>query len=180
MKTLIVYYSFSYNNTQLANYLQEQLHCDTQKITEAKKRTGLKIFLDLIFNRRPPIMKLDRSLADYENLVFIAPIWGGKIATPLKSLLLQERKNIKRYSFITVCSGAEGQQDKIEKELASLVGRQAEIVTELWINDLLPPEERNTIQYTTGYRISQNDLQKFSDKLNYFKHVTEADHLALV
>lgn len=168
MKTLIVYYSFTANNEKLAKYMRQQLNCDIAKIETIKKRTSLSILLDLMFNRKPAIKPVPYSLQDYDHIVFIAPIWAGKIATPLKSLLIYERLNIKQYSFITLCGGRVGQKEKIQKELISIVQRPPLKLLELWINDLLPAGQRDTIKHTSGFRIEPDGFGKFERKLKEF------------
>lgn len=127
MKTLIIYYSFSGNNEFLVQELQKRLGCDIQKIVELKKRTGFTILLDLIFKRNPKIRKSDFDLKQYDRFILAAPIWDGKIATPLKSFIEQEKDNFKEYSFITVCTGPEGQDKKITDELVQLIQKNLKL-----------------------------------------------------
>ena len=166
MKILIVYFSFSGNNEILALEFGKILNCDTLRITEVKKRNAFSIFFDLVFNRTPRIQEHGKKISEYGHIIFIAPIWGSKVASPLKSFLQLEKNNITRYSFISVCSGSTGQKDKIEKELQSLVGKPPVITTELWINDLLPKEKKNKINAVTSYRIKPQDLLSFGAEIN--------------
>ncbi|HCW07122.1 MAG TPA: hypothetical protein DGG95_07140, partial [Cytophagales bacterium] len=129
MKALIVYYSHSANNESLAHELKVRLGCDVVKIEEEKRRTGFTIFLDLLFRREPKIKKPEVFLNDYSMVIFIAPIWGSKIASPLTSYIKMENGNIKKYAFITIC-GHEGQGKMIADELTQLTGRKPIIVTE--------------------------------------------------
>ena len=173
MKTLIVYYSFTQNNSILAKYLQGKLGCDMLRIEEVKKRTGLTILLDLLFNRSPKIRGFGLSLSRYDHFILIAPVWAGKIASPLKTFLLQAGHAIHNYSFITVCGGQKGQREKIANQLEELLHIKPEMVTELWVNDLLPEEKKNTIKYASGYRIEQKDLAAFEEKIKWFLTSTE-------
>lgn len=168
MKTLIVYYSFTRNNELLAKTIQQRLNCDIYRIEEVTKRTGFKILLDLILDRTPRIKPHPNSVSAYEQCIFVAPIWAGRIASPLKTFLLQEKDHIKRYSFITVCSGAPQQKEKLAKSLTGLLGKEPGQVRELWINALLPEGKKDTIKYATGYRIQSNDLDKFERNIDEF------------
>lgn len=165
MKTLIVYYSFTQNNEKLAKYLHKLLGCDIVKLETVKRRNGLSIMLDLMFHRAPTLKTVPYYLRDYDHVIFIAPIWAGRIAMPLKTFLKKEKSNIKRYSFITLCGGAPGQKKKIENELASVLNIMPENVIELWINNLLPANKKDTIKYTSGYRIQPDELWKFEKEL---------------
>ncbi len=179
MKTLIVYYSFTQNNSVLAKYFQGKLGCDMLRIEEAKKRTGLTILLDLLFNRKPKIREHNFTLNRYDHFILIAPIWAGKIASPLKTFLLQAGDAIHNYSFITVCSGRTGQREKIATQLEELLDIKPEMVTELWVNDLLPEDKKNTIKYSSSYRIQQKDLEFFEEKINRFLTSSEVSSLVL-
>ena len=168
MKTLIVYYSFSGNNEFLAQELQKRLDCDIYKILELKLRNSLDIFLDLIFKRKPKIEKSKFDLQQYDRLILIAPIWASKIATPLRSFIELEKDNFKEYSFITVCTGPDGQDEKITDELIQLTQKEPKTVMELKINDLLPPERKDSVKYATPYRINQRILLAFEMEIAGF------------
>jgi flavodoxin len=169
MENLIVYYSFTRNNEKLAEHLQTRLGCHIAKIETERKRSGLSIMLDLIFKRKPVVKPIPYYLWNYKHIIFIAPVWAGKIATPLKSFLTHEKKNIKSYSFITLCGGGDAKQkENIRKELSSIVQQEPTGVLELWVNDLLPVEKRNTIKYTSGFRAEADDVAKFETKIANF------------
>lgn len=168
MKTIIVYYSNTNNNEVLAHDLQKKLSCDILKIEEVSKRTGFRILLDLLFNRTPRINDHGIPLELYSNFIFVAPIWAGKIASPLRSFLLKEKEHVKSYSFISLCGGVEGQVDKIKKELKTILQYDPKLVKELWINHLLPAEKMNTVKYTSGYRVLPADLENFKEQIDEF------------
>jgi flavodoxin len=169
MKNLIVYYSFTKNNEKVAEYLRNQWSCDIARIETVKKRTGFSILFDLIFRRQPVIKTIPYYLWNYEHVIFIAPIWAGKIATPLKSFLFREKENIKSYSFVTLCGGGNPKQkENIKKELFSIVKREPAGILELSVNNLLPAEKKNTIKYTSGFRIEADGLAKFETELGNF------------
>jgi len=169
MKTLIVYYSFTHNNEVLAQELQKQLECDLLKIEDLKKRKGFSIFLDLLFNRKPAIKFDPVTLTDYDRIIFIAPIWAGKIAMPLKTFLTNERAKITHYSFITLCGGGnKNQHNKITQELTSILHASPDAVTELWIHDLLKENQKNSPGSVTNYKITNGDLLMFQHSIHKF------------
>ncbi len=168
MKTLIVYYSFTHNNELLAKAIQKRLNCDIYRIEETRKRNGLTILFDLVFNRTPKIKAYPYFLSAYDQCIFIAPIWAGKIASPLKAFLLEEKHHINRYAFITVCGGAPKQKEKLIEGLTKLLEQRPGSVVELWVNDLLQEKQKNTVKYTSGYRIQLNDLDKFNSRIEDF------------
>jgi flavodoxin len=169
MKNLIVYYSFTNNNEKLADYLRKKLNCDAVKIETVKKCSGFSILLDLVFKRRPELKTIPYYLRDYDHVIFIAPVWAGKIAMPMTSYMTNEKRNIKSYSFITLCGGGNpNQKDKIRNELGSLLGKEPSNVLELWVNDLLTPEKKNSVKYTSGFRIGPEGVGQFENKLRDF------------
>ena len=178
MKNLIVYYSFTKNNEKLAFYLRSRLNCDTVKIETVKRRTGFSIFFDLVFNRIPEIKQVRYYLRDYDHIIFIAPIWASKIAMPLKSYLMDQKSNIKNYSFISVCGGRPGQKEKIFKELSRVIGKQPLRVDELSINDLIHAKDE-TIKVKSSYKITPNDFVMFEKEVGKFLDKIETSWLLL-
>jgi flavodoxin len=166
MKNLIVYYSFTKNNEKIAEYFRNQLSCHIAKIETVRKRSGLSILFDLMFNRKPAVKAIPFYLWNYEHVIFIAPIWAGKIAMPLKTFLLNEKANIKKYSFVTVCGGGNASQKaKVEKQLIELTGKVPEKVVELWVSNLLPIQKQGTVKSVTGYRIQPADFAQFDQQI---------------
>jgi flavodoxin len=169
MKRIVVYYSFTRNNEMLANELQKRLHCDILKIETTGRRTGFSIFLDIAFRRTPRLKDHKVYLGDYNEFIFVAPVWAGKIAAPLRAFLFKEHQYIEDYSFMSFCGGGdEGQADKVANELAAILHHGPKAVKELWINDLLTEEKRKIAKYTTGYRAVPEDLELFREKISEF------------
>ena len=164
MKTLIVSYSFSGNNRELARHLERRLAADWYEIVERKPRTGWTILLDVLFHRYPAIMPPNIPWAAYGRTILVAPIWNGRIASPLCSFLLLERRHLGSYSFITLCGG--GGNKKVAAQLTRLVHHEPEAVLELPVNDLLPAEKKNKLRYTSGYKVGPDDLALFDPALD--------------
>ena len=168
MKTLLVYYSFTQNNAQLAKTIQSRLGCDILQIETVWKRSTFSIFLDMLFGRRPSIRKHNLSMENYDQFVFVGPIWLGKIAGPLKTFLHEERDKIKRYSFITLCGGLAGQKEKIEAELVSILGIHPLNVSELWISEIVDQSVPKDAKNISAYRVGGEEIEKFNTKIDEF------------
>lgn len=162
MKNIIVYYSNTRNNELLALHLQKKLSCDVLKIEEVNKRTGITILLDLLFNRNPKLKGHGVHLAQYDHFIFVAPIWAGKIASPMRSFMKEEKEHIKSFSFITLCGGIQGQLVKITQQLKTILGLDPTVVEELWISHL--PSAKNT----SNYHVTAEDLEYFRKQENEF------------
>jgi hypothetical protein len=163
MKTLIVFYSFSGNNKVLAGYLQKKSGADLQEIVELKHRTGFTILLDILFKRTPKIAPPNISWSQYDQVLFLAPIWAGRIASPLKAFLELAKDHLQQYSFISLC-GTDSNK-KIAAELTQLVQHPPTSVLELAVKNLLPQDMKNMIRYTSGYQVQAPDLTVFDRAL---------------
>lgn len=168
MKTLLVYYSFTQNNQLLAKMIQMRLGCEMFKIETVRKRSTFSIFLDTLFGRRPSIRKHNLSIPDYDQFVFVSPIWMGKIASPLKTFLYEEKNKIKRYSFITICGGLPGQKEKIEAELASILKTRPVNVTDLWISEIIDNTTPKDARNISAYRVGPKEMAKFNTQIDDF------------
>lgn len=168
MKTIIVYYSHTNNNKVLAGELMKRMGGAVLRLEEQKKRTGFTILLDLMFNRLPALKPHRYSMRNFDMVILLSPVWAGKVASPMRSFLEQEKYNIAKYSFITLCGGSTGQNIKLNNELVRIIGKEPFRLTELWINTLLPEEKRNTIKYTSGYRVIPPDLESFETEIEAF------------
>ena len=175
MKTLIAYYSYSGNNEKLAFELKKRMGCDIHKISEVKKRKTISIMFDFFLNRKSELSYSDINIKDYNNIIFIAPIWGAKIASPMRAFIGKEKDKLGRYNFITICNGEAGQKEKIAAELNSIVLRMPNVVSELWVNSLLPEEKQNKIKHTFSFRVSKDDLEKFDCDIESFIKLVNND-----
>jgi flavodoxin len=168
MKAIIVYYSHTTNNETLAHEMKLRIGCNVVKIEEQKRRTGFTTLLDLVFRRNAKIKKPNVFLFDYSIVIFIAPIWNAKIATPIKTFIKKEKHHIKKYAFISICSGREGQREKIAKELIQLIQKKPILITELAVDKWLSLEHKKSPK---PYLIKKPDLQNFKREIQHFTNV---------
>lgn len=168
MKPLIVYYSHSGNNEKLAIELRDRIGCDMYEIKENKKRKNISILFDVLTKRNSRLAPLDFEVSDYGPVILLAPVWAGKIAAPMRTFIKREKEALTDYSFITLCSGATGQREKILAELSALTPQKPAVAAELWINKLLPEEQRNKIKYTNNFRLEKQHMQQFDSEIRFF------------
>lgn len=167
MKTQIVYTSFTGNNELLAKELQKRTGATLVPISEKRKRTGWTMFLDIAFNRTPEIKNYYDPTPCFDHYIFVAPVWAGRIASPMKAFLAWEKKKIKSYSFITLCGGSTPEQkEKLTKELTALVGFAPSKVEELGVSDFI---KENHIQGSvTKVQLKGDDLKFFDAAIEDF------------
>ncbi len=108
MKILVVSYTFTGNNERLAKSVAQEFTADHLIVAEPKPRTMGVIVMDMIFNRTPKILVQPNKLADYDLILFFAPIWMGQVASPLRAFLKGLKTNSKKYAFISLSGGAAG------------------------------------------------------------------------
>ena len=168
VKILIAYYSHSGNNEKVAHELKNRTGESLYRIREKKKRKTISILFDLLFKRRSTLRLMPIDIKEFDKVIFVSPIWGGRIATPMRAFINEEQEYLNKYYFISVCNGEPGQQEAIIDELQAMTHRTPGNVTELSINSLLPAEKQHKVKYTFNYRIDSHDLQRFNDAIESF------------
>jgi flavodoxin len=163
MKKLIISYSFSGNNALLAKNIAEKASADYTEIREFRKRNVFTIFLDTIFNRAPKIQPLQTTVKDYDHIIFVAPIWFGKIASPFRQVFRQYRDQLTRYSFVSISGGANGTRPQVEKELKHLLGKAPFSLFHSLICDLLPESQRGNQNALNAYRLNADEASYLSE-----------------
>lgn len=173
MKTLIVYFSHTGNNQLLVNVLQEKLIADTEPIEELRKRTSLRMFLDIWFQRHPPIHPILIPWSAYDHVILMAPIWNGRIANPMLTFIEQEKENLPSYSFVTLCGGSLDQSAVIHRNLVKETGKPPVTMEVFRINDLLPDEQKGDPRYLVGYQVEPAEVSVFAKQMEAFVHRLE-------
>jgi hypothetical protein len=165
MKTLVISYSFTGNNDALANTVAKALDAEHIKVVELKPRTMFTIFMDMLFNRTPQIMPIITKPADYGLVVLVAPVWMGKVATPLRACFKQLKDNPVKYAFVSISGGSAGPNTKLEADLVKRTGKLPAALIDLHIANLLPDNPKPTQKDTAAYRVTDSDVQKLADSV---------------
>jgi hypothetical protein len=163
MKTAIICYSYSHNNLVLAGEILSRTGGTLFIIEETKSRSKFTIMFDLIFNRVPKIKDYPHLSERFDHCILIAPIWGGRIASPLRAFILKAGSRIPSYSFITVCGGAPNQKKKIVDELAGLLHKEPLMVTELSLSEYLGHPKG-----LLDFKIDKEKMKFFDAKIDEF------------
>lgn len=93
---------------------------------------------------------------------------GWENCCAMRSFIKNSKDDLSDYSFITICSGASGQRERISAELLLLTSREPSALAELWINDLLPEEQRNKIKYTNKFPLKREHFSQFDQEIRFF------------
>ena len=64
MKNLVIYYSKTGNNENLANEISTRLSCISEAIVEKRKRTMFTLIKEMLFKKLPEIYEIKSSISD--------------------------------------------------------------------------------------------------------------------
>jgi flavodoxin len=163
MKKMIVSYSLTGNNEDLAASLATTLGAEHVRITESKPRTMLTTVMYMLFNRTPKIaLPLEKAEA-CDLVLFVGPVWMGQIATPFRACFKQLKHKIAKYAFVSISGGADGPNLKIADELKKRLAQDPVCLIDLYIANLLPPELKPTRDDTSAYRLTESDVKYLTD-----------------
>ena len=122
MNIAVVVYSLTGNNAKLARTVSNSLGAAYIEILPEHPVKGGTIFFNLIFGNAPKSAPEPMSLAGYDKLVFVAPVWMGMAAFPLRPYLCAVGKSKKPYAFLTICGGSEDGDPMLKKDLQKRAG----------------------------------------------------------
>ena len=162
-KICVISYSLTGNNEALAASVARALDAEHLRVVESARRTMGTIVLDVIFKRTPRVQVALKEIEQYDLVVFVAPVWMGQIATPLRACLRELQSRIKGYAFVSICGGADGPNPKLAGELSRRLKREPVSVLELHIADLLPPEPKPERKDTMVYRVNESEVGKLTE-----------------
>ncbi len=164
MKAMVISYSLTGNNRDLAERLAKRLGAEHVRITEPKSRKTGKIVLDIMFKRTPKINMPVENTEAYDLVLFVGPVWMGHVATPFRACFEQLAPTIGDYAFVSISGGADGPNPQLAGELEERLGKEPISLIDLHIADLLPSEPEPTRDDTMAYRITEADVRRLTDE----------------
>jgi multimeric flavodoxin WrbA len=162
MSIAVVYYSLTGNNKTLAVAAAKELSAELIEISEKGSRKTGTILLDMILNRTPRVQPLPSDLEKYEHLLFIAPVWMGKAASPLRAYLKHLKGRPQPYAFASISGGALNTNPGLAGNLEKMAGAKPAALVDLHISDLLPHEPKPTMKDTSSYRLNDAEAVKLA------------------
>jgi multimeric flavodoxin WrbA len=164
LKSVIMSYSLTGNNEALAKRIAEELKVEHIRITEPKKRTNATIAADIVFGRTPKTEPKPQVMSEYDLIIFVAPIWMGQPAFPLRAYMKYLKEHPQKYAFVSISGGGLNDNPGVSKTLKSKTGVEAVTVVDLHIVDLLPLEPKPTPQVTSAYRLTAQDVENLTKR----------------
>lgn len=163
MTTIVVSYSMTGNNENLAARVAETLGADHVRITESKRRTMFTIILDTLFKRTPKVRLPVEDVGAYDHVIFAGPVWMGQVAAPFRACFEQLGPELGAYAFLSLSGGAEGPNTEIADELTQRLGKAPACMVDLYLADLLPPDPEPTRKETMAYRINADEADRLAE-----------------
>lgn len=174
MKTLVIAYSFTGNNLTLARRIAEDMNGRIELVKEIRPRASISILWDLIFKRRGRVEALTARPADYDHVVFVAPVWDRHLATPMRAAMRNCAADLPSYSVASLCGlEREGQSEALLADAKEATGRAPAQLLELWVSDLLLGQEKPDGLATTNHRVTPDELAHFAPKIAEFLEAIE-------
>lgn len=163
----LISYSLTGNNDALAARIAADLSAHHVRITEAKSRTYFTIGLDLIFGRTPKITLSEKNLDADGFIVFVAPVWMGRVAFPLRACLRDLKENLDSYAFVSISGGGDGPDSNpnLTHELEKRTGKKPLTVINLHIADFIASGQKPTPQEIENYRLQEKDVERLTEKV---------------
>jgi flavodoxin len=125
MKTLILFYSRTGLTKRVAEKIAEALGADIEEVIDTADRSGANGYLisgrDAALNRLAKIKDLNHNLSNYDLVVVGTPIWAWNMATPIRTVLSEQKDKIKQTAFF--CTQGDSGAKQAFSKMARLIGR---------------------------------------------------------
>ena len=122
MSKLLIYYSLSGNGDLVAETLKER-GFDVRKV-KPKKNMPKAFFLQILaggfgagIGRKEPLKDYDSDVSAYDTVVIGSPVWNGRLACPINTVLAQADFSGKALTLVLYSGG--GEAKKAEKQIAA-------------------------------------------------------------
>ncbi|MCE5189988.1 MAG: hypothetical protein LLF75_12525 [Eubacteriales bacterium] len=164
MNIAIVSYSFTGKNDRFAECLAKELSAELVRIQPKKAVSYGSLTWDLLLQRKPAAEPEPESLQRFELLLFVAPVWMGQVAFPLRAYLAALKQRPKAYGFLSISGGADSGNPWIAAELMKRTGREPILVLDQGIRDLLQKEPAPTRDGALKYQLNAEDCARITKR----------------
>ena len=117
---LFIYYSFSGNGNVVANKL-ENAGIEIRRV-ESKLKLSKRMFPCMMkggflaaIGSKPKLINYNNDVSNYDEVIIGSPIWNGRLACPINTVLRDTNLNDKKLTFV-LYSGS-GEAKKATKKL---------------------------------------------------------------
>jgi flavodoxin len=148
-KTLVVYYSYTGHCREIVQTLTSKLDADVVEIlTVAENQdynaNGYALGNELLqrinadpenADSYPAIKPVDKDCANYDNIIFVTPLWHSQMAAPAQSYLFQNRSALAGKHFGMIVSSHSSGISTVVSNAHRLVPDVIWMGESLWINN---------------------------------------------
>lgn len=106
---LVIYYSKTGNSKFLAEKIANELGADLKKVSPLFKSI-LLLYLCSLLKVQIALDLSPKTLANYDEVIMLGPIWGGLLISPLRSALAKAVKAAKPIHFAVSCETSDAEQ----------------------------------------------------------------------
>lgn len=129
MQNLIIYYSNTNYNKNLATIIGKKLSSQVEGITDKySDKKGFKLYfsggLSAILGKKTRINELKNNLEEYEQVILLSPIWAGTLPPAVKSFLSRNRDKISKLIYISISGEGKGNTQKALQEISKHFGKE--------------------------------------------------------
>ena len=130
MKTLVAYYSQTGNTKRVAEVLAENLSADIEAIVSDTKGKGMgRLAMQAFLRVRAKIAQTTNDAASYDMVVIGSPVWVGKMSSPIRTYLAQNKDKFTSVAFFcTHGQPGSGGSAKMLESMETLSGKKAAAV----------------------------------------------------
>jgi flavodoxin len=125
-KPLVVYYSWTGHTRLIAEAIAAELGADVEQIREARSRSGWIAYLrsvwEVLQNKQVPIKVIEKDPSAYDLIVLGTPVWAGRMSSPVRAYVAQERHKFARIALFCTEGGANG--GKALAQIAQACGKE--------------------------------------------------------
>lgn len=162
MNIVIISYSYTGNNTALADCVARDLSTKHIKVSVPQPFTMGTIVMDMLFSRIPKVTPPPEILGQYDLILLFGPVWMGHVASPLRAYLKYLNQKQVPYGFLSISGGADGGNPKLSAELLKRTGRAPAILLDQHIAELISTDTRADRKETAEYKIKEADIKLLS------------------
>lgn len=158
--TLVAYYSYTGNCRESVQTLTSQIEADVVEIqTVAENQdynaNGYALGNELLeainsnpnsLDSYPPIKPVDKDCANYDNIIFVTPLWHSQMAAPAQTYLFMNREKLAGKNFAMIVSSWSSGISTVVANANRLVPGVVWMGESLWINHNNHPNRATLIE----------------------------------
>jgi flavodoxin len=141
MKTLILFYSRTGITKKIAENLTNSLGADIEEVFDTVNRSGVFGYMragkDAISKKLTIIKPLIHNLSDYDLIIIGTPVWVGLMATPISTIITEQKDKIKQVALFCTqgATNTQGALADMTKLLEKQIVATLEISTKEVVNN---------------------------------------------